>query len=175
MNMPKHAARLLGAALIAFAASGPAAADTATDIAALEAIDQNWAKAFNAGDADALAAAYDEKAVLLPPGSPAVSGRAAIKEWLKKGSEGSVKAGMKFTLAPKPAGGVAGKTAWQQGSYTVTDKLGKVIETGKYLSVSQKKNGKWLYVRDTWNTDGPPPPPAPAPAPVPPPAAAPKK
>jgi hypothetical protein len=41
----------------------------------------------------------------------------------------------------------------------VKDKAGKVIETGKYLSVSMKKDGKWLYVRDTWNADG-----APAPA-----------
>jgi len=41
----------------------------------------------------------------------------------------------------------------------VKDKAGKVVETGKYLSVSIKKSGKWLYVRNTWNADG-----APAPA-----------
>lgn len=34
------------------------------------------------------------------------------------------------------------------------DKAGKVVETGKYLSVSKKVGGKWLYVRDTWNGDG---------------------
>jgi hypothetical protein len=45
---------------------------------------------------------------------------------------------------------------------------GKVVETGNYLSVSMKKGGKWLYVRDTWGADG-------APAPAPAPAAAPKK
>jgi len=38
----------------------------------------------------------------------------------------------------------------------VKDKAGKVLETGKYLSISQKKDGKWLYVRDTWNADGAP-------------------
>jgi hypothetical protein len=36
---------------------------------------------------------------------------------------------------------------------------GAVVETGKFLSVSRKKNGKWLYLRDTWNADT-----APAPA-----------
>jgi hypothetical protein len=61
---------------------------------------------------------------------------------------------MKFNLAPKPVGGVNGNMGWQSGTYTVTDKLGGVIERGKYLSVSTKKNGKWVYVRDTWNTDG---------------------
>jgi ketosteroid isomerase-like protein len=37
-------------------------------------------------------------------------------------------------------------------------------DTGKYLSVSKKKDGKWLYVRDAWNSDSPPPSREPAPA-----------
>jgi hypothetical protein len=47
---------------------------------------------------------------------------------------------------------------WQSGTYVVKDKTGKVVETGKYLSVSMKKSGKWLYIRDTWNADSAPPP-----------------
>jgi hypothetical protein len=35
-----------------------------------------------------------------------------------------------------------------------------VVETGKFLSVSRKKDGKWLYIRDTWNADAPPAAPA---------------
>jgi len=30
------------------------------------------------------------------------------------------------------------------------------------LSVARKSNGKWLYIRDMWNSDRPAPPPAPA-------------
>ena len=52
---------------------------------------------------------------------------------------------------------------------------GAVVETGKFLSVSRKKYGKWLYIRDTWNADAPPAPPAPTPAAAPPPPPAPKK
>jgi len=48
---------------------------------------------------------------------------------------------------------------------------GAVVETGKFLSVSRKKDGKWLYIRDTWNADAPLAPPAP-PAAQPAPAAA---
>jgi len=55
----------------------------------------------------------------------------------------------------------------------VKDKAGKVVEAGKYLSVSMKKGGKWLYLRDTWNADGVPPAPAAPVAPAAP--AAPKK
>jgi uncharacterized protein (TIGR02246 family) len=135
------------------------AADSATDMAALQAVDQNWAKAYNAGNADAVANLYDEAAVLLPPGAPGVNGRAAIKAFFAKDTAESQKAGVVFTLDPKPAGGVSGDMGWQSGTYAVKDKAGKVVETGKYLSVSMKKAGKWLYVRDTWNADG-----APAPA-----------
>jgi ketosteroid isomerase-like protein len=132
------------------------AADLAKEMAALQAVDQNWEKAYNAGNADALASLYDERAVLLPPGAPAVNGRAAIKGFFAKDTADSQKAGVAVSLGPKPAGGVSGDMGWQSGTYAVKDKTGKVVETGKYLSVSMKKGGKWLYVRDTWNADGAP-------------------
>ena len=161
MILTTQAARLLGAAVLAFAA-GAAMADTAADIAALEAVDKGWEKAFASSNADAIAAYYDEKAVLLPPNAPPVTGRAAIKDFLKKEMDGAAKGGVAFVLGPKPAGGVSGNMGWQSGTYAVKDKAGKVVETGKYLSVSMKKDGKWLYVRDTWNSDG-----SAAPAPTP--------
>jgi hypothetical protein len=68
-------------------------------------------------------------------------------------------------LGANPTAGVRGDMGWSSGTYVLKDKTGKVIDTGKYLSVSKKKDGKWLYVRDTWNSDGPPPSTAPAPAP----------
>lgn len=167
MNLAKHATKMLAATLVVFAAAGPTLADTVGDIAALEAVDQGWVKAFNSSNAEAAAAYYDEKGVLLPPNAKAVIGRAAIKDFLKKEMDGAAKAGVSFALGPKPAGGVSGDMGWQSGSYTLKDKAGKVVETGNYLSVSMKKGGTWLYVRDTWGADG-------APAPVPAPAAAPK-
>lgn len=33
---------------------------------------------------------------------------------------------------------------------------GAVVETGKFLSVSRQKGGRWLYIRDTWNADASP-------------------
>jgi uncharacterized protein (TIGR02246 family) len=141
----------IAVALFSIASS---AADSAKDLAALQAVDQSWAKAYNSGNADAVANLYDEQAVLLPPGSPAVNGRTAIKAFFTKDTAESQKAGVAFTLGPKPAGGVSGDMGWQSGTYAVKDKAGKVVETGKYLSVSTKKDGKWLYVRDTWNADG---------------------
>ena len=157
MTLVKGAARLL----CAFVALGlfsieSWAADAAKEVAALQVADKTWEKSYNAGNADALANLYDENAVLLPPGAPAVNGRAAIKTFFAKDTAESQKAGVTFILGAKPAGGVSGDIGWQSGIYTVRDKAGKVVETGKYLSISMKKRGKWLYVRDTWNADGAP-------------------
>ncbi len=157
--MMKAAGILCAMAAIALFSVESAAADAAKALAALQAVDQDWAKAYNAGNADAVASLYDEQAVLLPPGAPAVSGRAAIKAFFAKDTAESQKAGVAFTLGPKPTGGISGDMGWQSGTYAVKDKAGKVVESGKYLSVSVKKGGKWLYLRDTWNADS-----APAPA-----------
>ena len=129
------------------------AADAATDAKALQAVDQVWVKAYNANDAATAADQYDENAILMPPGAPSAHGRAAIRAFLTSDMAASAKAGVTFHLGDKPDGGVAGDMGWVSGTYSITDKAGKVAETGKYLSVSRKQNGKWLYVRDTWNAD----------------------
>lgn len=44
--------------------------------------EDEWSKAFNANSKDALAAFYEEGAVLIPPGSPPINGRIAIADFL---------------------------------------------------------------------------------------------
>ena len=130
------------------------AADSSAEVAALHGVDQVWVKSYNGGDVDGMANLYDEHAVLMPPGAPAANGRAAIHAFFAKDTAESAKAGLKFSLGPKPDGGASGDMGWASGTYEVKDKSGKVVDKGKYLSVSVKKGGKWLYVRDTWNSDG---------------------
>jgi ketosteroid isomerase-like protein len=124
------------------------------DMAALRAADDAWLKAYTAADGDAIAMLYDENAILMPPNVPSAHGRAAIRAFLASDSAATQKAGVLFHLDMHPSGGVSGNLGWMSGVYTVTDKAGKVIDTGKYLSVSKKVGGKWLYIRDTWNSDG---------------------
>src|SRR5438874_1627084 len=81
---------------------------------------------------------------------------AAIHAFFAKMVQAAAKDGLAFSLRSKPAGGARGDMGWSSGTYVLKDKAGHVIDTGKYLSVSKKKDGKWLYVRDTWNSDGPP-------------------
>jgi uncharacterized protein (TIGR02246 family) len=122
-----------------------------------------WERAYNSADAKGVAAQYAEDALLLPPGSPGVRGRAAILTFFTKDVADSKSAGVTFVINYPTEVGVSGNMGWESGTYKVTMK-GAVIETGKFLSVSRKKDGKWLYIRDTWNADAPAAAPAPAPA-----------
>ena len=162
----------VGAALLIAAAGQLDAASP--DEAAIRTQTANWEKAYAAGDAKALAALYAEDAILFPPGVPPVNGRAAIQEFFTKDVAAAKGAGAVFALNPKTDVGVSGNMGWESGTYKVTVK-GAVVETGKFLAVSRKKDGKWLYIRDTWNADASPASPAPPPAAAPPPPPAPKK
>jgi hypothetical protein len=53
--------------------------------------------------------------------------------------------------------------AWEWNTFAVTDNSGKTVDAGKYVTVYRKKDGKWLIIRDIWNSDNPP---APATAPA---------
>ena len=93
-----------------------AIADNAADIAALQAVDKGWEKAFATANGDAIGKYCDEKAMLLPPNAPAQSGRAAIQAFLKGEAEGTSKAGVALILGPNPAGGVSGNMGWQSAA-----------------------------------------------------------
>ena len=138
----------------------PASGDTAADEAALKETTQTWLKAYNAGDVDTIAALYTEDAVLMPPHAPVANGKAAIRESVAKDAAAAKAAGIKLVGGTATAG-VNGDWGWESGSYTVTDASGQTVDGGSYLSVSRKINGKWLYVRDTYNSDRLAPPPAP--------------
>jgi uncharacterized protein (TIGR02246 family) len=151
-------------ALIAVSAcsSAPAAVDTTADEAALKAATQTWLTAYNAGDADTIVSLYADDAVLMPPHAGVANGKAAIREFIAKDSAGAKAAGVKLMPGAASAG-VNGDMGWESGSYTVTDGSGQTVDSGSYLSVSRKVDGKWLYIRDMYNSDRPLPTPPPAP------------
>jgi ketosteroid isomerase-like protein len=141
---------LFGFALRSFAV------DVRSPVAAVHAADDSWVKAVNSGDLDTVVSLYDEQAVIYPPGAPPVHGGAAIRAFFVKDNAEFLRSGLIFSLGTNPDGGVRGNSGWSSGTYVVKDKSGRVVDTGWYFSVSQKVAGKWLYVRDAWNSDGPP-------------------
>jgi uncharacterized protein (TIGR02246 family) len=134
------------------------AADTAQDLKAMHGIEQSWMKAYNAGDAEAIAALYADDALLMPPNQPGVSGKAAIRSHFIKEVAAAKKEGLVVSGSATPDGATNGDLGWEAGTYTVKDKSGRVLEAGKYLSVFRKADGKWRYVRDIWNADSAPAP-----------------
>jgi uncharacterized protein (TIGR02246 family) len=141
------------ASLVACAKTTPPAANTAADEAAIRAVNIAWYKAYNAGDGAAVAALYTEDAVLNAPGAPAARGKAAISEYYVKGAAASAAAGLALVDDPSSDVGVSGDLAWQSGTFKITDKSGAAVDAGKYITVFQRKDGKWKIIRDTWNSD----------------------
>lgn len=145
------------------------AAGTA-DESAIRTVNVNWGKAYNGGDAKAVTALYADDAVLLPPGAPVARGKAAILAFYTKDIADTKAQGAELLLACEPGDrspapcksktdvAVSGNMGWEVGYMKVLVK-GVVVDTGKWLSVMQKKDGRWHLVRDTWNMDTPPAPP----------------
>lgn len=147
-----NAFRLAASILAIGATFNIAVAAGGADEAAIRTQSVEWAKAYNGGDAAGVAAQYADDALLLPPGAKGVRGKAAIQAFFTKDIAMSKAAGVVFHITPGTEVGVAGDTGWESGTYSVT--VGdKVVETGKFLSVSRKHDGKWHYLRDTWNSD----------------------
>lgn len=159
-------AALVVAGLAALAGCAPKGPDSAAIEAMIRTHTTAWVDAYNAGDVDKASASYADDALLMPPDSPSVSGREAIKQWLATDMAGSKAAGASFALDGGDAFGVAGDLAWHSGNFHVNGPAGASLGTGKFLEVwheGKDAQGKpdWQIVRDTWNMDAAPPPPPP--------------
>ena len=99
----RHSATL-GAAVLALGlvASGSSVADTASEVAAIRAVNQAFVTAYNSGDVDGMVSLYDEHAVVLPPGAPGARGRTAIRAYLAQDVAASVKGGITLRASVPP-------------------------------------------------------------------------
>lgn len=147
---------LLVASSLAMAACGKTAPNSSADSSAIRSSQDAWYKSYNNGDGASLAALYADDAVVMAPNVPAARGIAAIRDYYSKSAPEFQASGL--TAVEGPAGdiGISGDLAWQGTTYTVTDKSGATIEAGKVLTVFQRRNGKWMIIRDTWNSDAAP-------------------
>ena len=86
---------------------------------------------------------------MLPPGPPAVTGRAAIRDfWANDIATGN----MTFAITAD-ASGVDGDWAWRSGPWKATAADGSPGGTGKYVEVWHRTQGGWQMHRDIWNVD----------------------
>jgi uncharacterized protein (TIGR02246 family) len=132
-------------------AAAPAAADMSKVKAEIQALETAWAEADNARDPKALAAFYADDAVSLSNNKPMISGKEAISKDLEA------------FIATRPQGSTVTydvldvfgdeNTVTEVGKTTGKDSTGKVYYTGKYMAIWQKRDGKYVCVRDISNDD----------------------
>ena len=136
------------------------------DVKAIQAIEAQWNQDYASKDAAKLASHYADNAVLMIPGSPAVSGLDAIRaNSAQMASDPALSLNFKSDRI-----GVAksGDLAYTQGTYTITltDPLTKQIihDHGSYVTTYRKQpDGAWKAVADIASSAVPMIPPAPPP------------
>lgn len=160
------AAAAAGLAILAGCSGRSPVASTDAEQDAIRKAPPAWAEAFNAGDADAIAAKYWDDATIQPPHAPASTGRAAIRDHFAADIQNMKDAGMTLVIPEANAVEISGELGYGAGIYNVTDANGAVIDTGKFVNVFRKRENQWLLIRDIWNSDRPEAAtPAPTPAP----------
>ncbi|EFO26221.2 hypothetical protein LOAG_02261 [Loa loa] len=102
-------------------------------------------KAFNSGDAAGAAALYDPEGYFMPNGIDPVKGRTGIELYYKQDMSEGVKS---CQIITEEVNG-AGDWAFERGSYHLNGTRGP--ESGAYLQIWKKVNGKWLIHNDCFN------------------------
>lgn len=132
-------------------------ATTLVDLrSAVRALDAEFIRHANAGDATALTSAfYTADAVLLAPGTPRLDGADAIRAFW----QGFVDGGVQDISIETTEVVEAGDIGYGIGSYTCTlpsESGERVRDTGKFVVVYRRQaDGGWKVVADQFNSDLP--------------------
>ena len=152
----------VSAVLVLTVACPPAAPPVLSDAdkAAIDSMDQHFARMANAADFSGLVKMYYAMdAVMLPPNTPAIQGQANIEAFLRTFPPIS-----NMRLHTVEVDGV-GDLAYVQGRYsmTLTPPGGAAMpDSGKYLEIFRRQSDKsWKVVRDMFSSDIPLPAPEP--------------
>jgi uncharacterized protein (TIGR02246 family) len=146
---------LAGAVVAAGAIAADVEAAARSEVLARSA---QWSAAAQTHDVEKVLAFWSEDAVVMPPGSPPIAGKAAIRDYVVKSFQTSG-----FGISWKAEAVTVsrgGDLAWARESnrVTFTGPDGKpVVVDGKAVTVWAKgKDGVWRCVADIWNDNAPP-------------------
>jgi uncharacterized protein (TIGR02246 family) len=122
------------------------------DDAAIEAVTERWALAYAKGDLEAISQMYTEDAKLLPEGSGAVVGRAAILKYFEKNLRPTLPATLSFSHYEIYGNG---QVATSVSELEIRDPDGRLKTRGKQIIVLLNQGGQWKIHRDIWTNNGP--------------------
>ena len=119
----------------------------------IQAMEDAYAAGEKAKDADAVAAYYSDDAMGYSRNEQPLTGKSAIRDKIAKGiatdTTGNYNVYKVVDLFAE------GNTAVEIGSWTKFDSSGTEMENGNYMSYFQKRDGKYLCVRDMSTTTSP--------------------
>jgi uncharacterized protein (TIGR02246 family) len=146
---PGRPASAPGTAPAKASASAPASPRLA-DEAAINANDEAFVKAFNAGNARALAATFTDDAEVIDEENHATEGREAIRAQFAAYFE--TNPGAKLSLHTESLKFLGPETALLRGRAEVAPSDGSASDSSRYTVVFVKRDGKWLQasVRDEY-------------------------
>ena len=121
--------------------------------AEIQAMEDAYAAGEKAKDADAVAAYYSKDAISYSANKQPLVGQAAIRakiaDSIAKDTTGSHSVYKIVDLFAE------GNTVVEIGSWTEIDSTGNEVENGNYMSVFEKRDGKYVCVRDMSTTTAP--------------------
>jgi len=129
--------------------------DTEADIEAIKNLTDEYDAAVNSGDLDSWVSLFTDDAVRMPPNSPALVGKDAIRSVMQSSFE-------KYTFDIKETAEeviVCGDWAFVRGTYTytITPKAGGEPgprHIGKWVAFHKRQlDGSWKIYRNIWNSD----------------------
>lgn len=149
--------KLLIICLLGFlsACQAPVAEEPALDMQAIkaeiQAMEDAYAEASNTKNAEAQVAYYADDAQSLAPNRPTIVGKAAILAYTKEemAEDTSNDSTIRFEVVDLFADG----DLLVEVGKSITTKNDGTETTGKYMSVFEKINGKYICIRDIYNSD----------------------
>jgi ketosteroid isomerase-like protein len=119
----------------------------------IQAMEDAYAAGQKAKDADAVAAYYSDDAISYTRNKQPLSGKAAIRDNIANNiAKDTTENYNVFKVVDLFA---EGNTAVEIGSWTEFDSSGNEKENGNYMSYFQKRDGKYICVRDMSTTTSP--------------------
>jgi ketosteroid isomerase-like protein len=118
----------------------------------IQAIENTFAEHYNSRNADSITYyADDAKSFFI--GREPISGKEAILEYLNNDIKG-IKSGIKFSFTTNEVFvSNDGQMVTEIGAYALTDSTNTKVDGGNYFSVFEKRNGKYVSVRDIAASD----------------------
>ena len=150
--MSRFLGLLVVGALLACArcASAGSQADARSEILR---IDAEWSRAAQSRDVDRVLSFWADDAIVFPPASPAVAGKAAIREFVAKSFQtpGFSISWKTTTVAVSRSGDIAYTTGTNRVTFNAADGTQVTVE-GKAVAVWRRgEDGAWKCVIDIWN------------------------